>query len=519
MAFVLCAGSTTSPLSAQPVPATKALILYDNQSSSGWMGDVYSLHLQNLLSHFGIPVKRKPLADYHPGDVENYDATFYVGAIYGSPLPAGFKEDLDTTTKTFVWIGLNLWQYAWDPSPAAFEAKYGFRCLGYYAVAPGNLLTSTYQHTKVSYKGQFLFKDPFDQGLTRVEVIDSAKATVYGTCSDVAGGEWPYIVRSGNFWFVPDMPMINTGFRSRSLVFADMLHDMLGIDEPDLHRAVLRIEDVSPNVPVETLRALRDALAELRIPFVISLIPEYRDWTGIYNGGIPKSLAMEPDTPFTNAIKELVAIGGQVIQHGSTHQIDGLINPYDGVSASDYEFFKMSLNPNGSLIYEGPLPGQDAKEVRRRVLSGHDRIKNAGLTPVGWLTPHYLGSDVAYEQFARIYPFALDRAIFVVTDADGQLRNLELNSPYIYRDTHGIKRIPETIGYIDPTGFAPAGVQLQAPSFPPTLIERARALKVVRNSWAGCYFHWYLNPAYLKELVRGVQGLGFEFVPVTGDLK
>ncbi len=364
-----------------------------------------------------------------------------------------------------------------------------------------------------------MLKGDADNGLTHLEVLDPEKVTVHATCFDAQNTEWPYIVQSGNFWVVPDMPMVNTTFRNRALVFADLLYDMLGFSSPEVHRAVLRIEDVSPNTPPETLYALRDVLRDLNIPFTVSLIPEYRDWQGLYTAGTPKNLALEPGTPFAQAVQALVDIGGQIVQHGTTHQIDGLINPYDGVTAADYEFFKMSLNPDGSLIYEGPLPGQDWSEVRRRILSGHDRITRAGFTPVGWLTPHYLGSDVACQQFGRLYPFALDRAVFFVTDSTDKLQNLELNSPYIYRDTNGVKRIPETIGYIDPNGWAPEGFELQPPSFPPDLIERARALSVVRNSWAGCYFHWYLNPAYLKDLVTGVQALGFEFVPVSGDLK
>lgn len=496
--------------------------------SGGW-GEIYSLHLEDLLGHFELPVTRKPLADSVPGDMDDYDATFYVGALYGTALPSGFREDLDATEKTFVWMGLNLWAYEWDSpqSMAAFQAKYGFRTLGYYAVDPGNPATADFKHTTVLYKGQSLLKGEFDEGLTRVEILDPSKATVFGTCYDAAGNGWPYIMRSGKFWFVADMPMINTTFRNRALVFADLLYDMLGVQiTKERHRAVLRIEDVTPNVPPETLYALRDTLRELGIPFTISLVPEYRDWRGIYNEGTPKFLTLEPGTPFAQAIQALVDIGGQVVQHGTTHQIDGLLNPYDGVSASDYEFFKISVNrdpldavPDGTLIYEGPIPGQDAEEVRRRVLDGHERIKRAGFTPVGWLTPHYLGSDVAYEQFGRLYPFALDRAIFFATDADGTLRNVELNSPFIYRDTFGVKRVPETVGYIDPFGFAPEGVVLQPPTYPSDVIERARALKVVRNSWAGCYFHWYLNPAYLKDMIQGIQRLGFEFVPIHGDLR
>ncbi len=521
LALIFCAAGAVAPVAAQTTPATSALILYDGGGDFGWLGEIYATQLESLLSHFEVPVTRKPLADYELGDLDNYDATFYVGALYledSSALPPGFTDDLEATTNTFVWMGLNLWFYAWDPL-MDFADRYGFTPYGYYNVDPSDPATSGYAHDRVKYKDQFLLKGPFDQGLTRVEILDPAKAEVFGVCYDVEDNEWPYIVRSGNFWFVPDMPMINTGFRNRSLVFADMLHDMLGVDSPERHRAVLRIEDVSPNVPVESLRALRDVLAPLNIPFTISLIPEYRDYFGAYNEGEPKFIALEPGTPFAQAIQELVDIGGQIIQHGTTHQIDDRLNPYDGVSASDYEFYLMDLDETGDLIYVGPVPGQDADEVRRRVLSGHDRIKNAGFTPVGWLTPHYLASATASEQFGRLYPFALDRSIFFLEDNDGQTRFLELNSPFIYTDNHGVKRIPETIGYIDPFGWAPAGIELQPPSFPPTLVERARALKVVRTSWAGCYFHWYLNPAYLKDLVEGIQGLGFEFVPITGDLK
>jgi uncharacterized protein YdaL len=514
LALLLALGGSIAPATVQAQPATSALVLYDNEGAFGWLGELYATHLESLLSHFEIPVTRKPFADYQAGDIEDYDATFYIGAVYkDTALPTAFRQELDATDKTFVWIGQNLWRYAlnmgtWAPR-AAFQNKYGLKFLE----------LSYDNHPTVKYKDQFLVKDPFDQPLNRLEITDPAKVTVFGECYDSGGNPWPYIMRSGNFWVVPDMPMINTGFRSRSLVFHDMLYDMLGVSTPERHRAVLRIEDVTPSVPVETLRGLRDVLAELNIPFTISLVPEYRDYFGTYNGGEPRFLALEPGTPFAQAIQELVDIGGQVIQHGTTHQIDGELNPYDGVSGTDYEFYLMDIDADGNLIYVGPVPGQDANEVRRRVLSGHDRIKKAGFAPVGWLTPHYLGSEIAYEQFARLYPFALDRAIFFTEDNDGKTQFLELNSPYIYRDTHGIKRIPETIGYIDPQGFAPVGVQLQAPSFPPTLIDRARALKVVRNSWAGCYFHWYLNPAYLKDLVRGVQDLGFEFVPITGDLK
>ena len=90
-----------------------------------------------------------------------------------------------------------------------------------------------------------------------------------------------------------------------------------------------------------------------------------------------------------------------------------------------------------------------------------------------------------------------------------------MNSPYIYRDTYGLKRMPETIGYIDPFGW----YELQAPTTSEDLLKRAKALKVVRDGWAGFYFHWYLDPQELRKTVIGLQELGFTFTPLSGNLK
>ena len=85
------------------------------------------------------------------------------------------------------------------------------------------------------------------------------------------------------------------------------------------------------------------------------------------------------------------------------------------------------------------------KNVPRNSAShaAHGRDRDA---PVGWLTPHYLATPVAYQQFARMYPFALDRGIFFANDSTGKTQAVELNSPFVYRDTYGLKRIPETWG-------------------------------------------------------------------------
>ena len=48
-------------------------------------------------------------------------------------------------------------------------------------------------------------------------------------------------MRSGNFWYVADMPFSYIGPRDRYLAMCDMLHDILGTNAPTLHRALVRL--------------------------------------------------------------------------------------------------------------------------------------------------------------------------------------------------------------------------------------------------------------------------------------
>lgn len=186
------------------------------------------------------------------------------------------------------------------------------------------------------------------------------------------------------------------------------------------------------------------------------------------------------------------------------------------MSGDDCEFYRITANATGVINYVGPAPNDSTTWARNRVVRGQNILKNAELNPTGWLTPHYIASAVDYRAFAGLYPFACDRAIFFVNDTTGKTHPDELNSPFVYRDTYGLKRIPETIGYLDPMGDDnPQGI----PTLPTDLVKRAKALKVVRDGWAGFYFHSYLDPAYLAETVNGIRNLGFQFVPIDGNTR
>ena len=484
----------------------RVLVLHDQPITRSWLGDIYSLKLENLLGHFDARVTNKPVGDYESSDIDRHDATFYIGSEWREgPLPFLFQRELRLTKKPFVWVGLNLWQYGWDferDMPCdAFVSNYGFRLASW----------SGENHPIVTYKNTELKKDPFDPGLTRVEIEDTNKVIIHATCRDLDGRNWPYVVQSGNFWFVADLPLISTTYENRSLAFVDLLHDMLGIPHEESHLAYFRIEDVSPVADVEILEGLGRSLEELDVPFAVALIPEYRDWSGVYNGGSLEIERLTDKSPITAEIQRWIEMGAQIVQHGTTHQSDGLLNPYSGASGDDYEFYRVSADEFGFLTLIGPVPRDSRAWAKSRANRGLNILKTAGLRPVAWLTPHGLASAVDYKAIAEIHPLACDRAVFFFKDSQGNAQATELDAPFVYKDTYGFVRIPETLGQIDPWGLQ----NIQPPSMPEDLLRRAKALKVVRDGWAGFYANWYLDPELIRETVAGIQKLGYEFAPIA----
>ncbi len=482
--------------------AKRVLVLYDSTGTWGWMGKLYAEHLSNLLSHFRTHVKMQPVEDYKDNAIERFDFTFYIGALYDTPLSADFLNDVLTTNKPICWIGSNLWKIAWTPDFAGynpdFEAKFGIRYLG--------LDFSGYP--VVRYKGVDLPKNQLDPSENAIDVVDPTLATVPAVSVNAAGEETPYIAHGGNFWYVADNPFVYVDMGDRQLAFDDLLHDMLGSKVKESHRAYIRIEDVSPKADPDAIRTIADYLASQKVPFGICVIPEYRDPLGVYNDGVPETVTLAQAPEFVAALKYAVKRGGEIVMHGYTHQYNATPNPYSAVSAEDFEFFRVTLDPvTGRQIYSGPVPEDSKNWATQRVQAGIKALTAQRLAPVAWNTPHYIASPEDYKVFNKYFNVCLDRGLYFSTGQDGTLYYLQQIAPFmIYHDQFNMAHIPENIGYVDPDGTEVGGASL-----PADMIARAKSYLAVRDSVVGCYFHWYLDPAYLKELVTGVKGLGYRF--------
>jgi uncharacterized protein YdaL len=521
--------SVTDP-AATVAEGSPVLVLYDAPPGVPYskFGAIYGIMLANLLGHFNLQVDLLPIQQYNAGRMENYAATFYFGSYYygGSEIPAAFLADADTTTKTLVWFGYNIWHYAWN-SNYAFTSKYGLNFLGLHGLDGTPTAANPYPgfFDEVLYKGKSLFKyysfDPSTQAvaadpdLGMMSIVDPGKASAVVNIRNSTSGEViPYIVRSGNLWYVADRALSYIGPRDRYLVLADVLHDMLGSAHQEQHRAMVRLEDIHPASDANNLQQVTGFLAEKDVPFSIALIPFYRDPLGHYtNNGRPEEIHLAQATGLLTALNSALLQGGQIIMHGYTHQYGDAINAESGVSGEDFEFW--------DVVNDQPLPEDSLAWVDGRITAAFAEFSSSGISPYVWETPHYLGSPYTYRASAGRFSARYERSMYYTADEP----RLHLNAgdpaldfaagqffPYVIsRDYYGQRVLPENLG----------NIQYTAPLYTGEDIARnADYARLVRDGFASFFFHTYmLDPdvgvepyADFRNVVDDISELGYTWV-------
>lgn len=526
-------GGTAAQAQQAPTTGPRVLALYDAPAGTEWdkLGQAYAIMLRNLLGHFSAQVDLQPVGSYTAGQVNNYQATFYLGSAYDHPLPAAFLADAASTTKTLVWFRYNIWQLAWN-SAYNFQANRGFGFWGLRGLnaapssadpAPGFFDTVKYKNLDfVKYytydpARNVVSADP-DIGVTGV--TDAAKASVLVSVANAKTGETaPYVVRSGNFWYVADMPFSFIGPRDRYLVFSDLLHDMLGIPHAEEHKAMVRLEDVGALVSVQAMKTLTDYLAAKQVPYSIAVIPHYVDALGAYNGGTPQSVPLAQATNLRKSLDYALQKGrAEIVMHGYTHQYGSMRNPHTGVSGDDYEFW--------NIVDNKPVPEDSTSWVYNRLNSGLTDLRAFGYNPVAWEMPHYQGSAISNRTSTQLFRTTYQRVVYYTADkpnfyapagkdfAVGQI------FPFvIHKDHYGQRILPENLGNIeydistiDPT----SNYNYTADD----IVTNARYAKAVRDGFASFFFHpFWLEPELgvpgfedFKKTIEGISQLGYSWI-------
>ncbi|MDQ1288987.1 MAG: hypothetical protein QG622_2553, partial [Actinomycetota bacterium] len=510
---------------------TKTLVLYDTGGEYGWLGELYALAGGTLASHFGS-VTAEPVTSYVAGQIADHTATVYLGSSYNEALPAALIKDVTTTAKPVVWAGFNVWQLAGAPGSAtatAFRAKYGWDPSTSYLT--GDVIsTITYKNRSLTRAGASAgsLLAPYVTSPAKVTVL--ANAVCASTCDPLAqttGTTFPWAIRSSNLAYVGEIPFSYLSERDRYLAFADLLFPALRPGAGTTRKAAVRLEDVTPVSDPAVLRQFADYLSAQKVPFTVAVVPEYRDPTGVYNGGTARTVTLAQAPAVVAALTYLTTKGGTIIQHGYTHQYSTIKNPYNGVTGDDFEFYRSrcsaTQNPpyqfgdcqqNSWVILEGSLPGDTQAKAKTTVATGRSRFTQAGLAaPTVFETPHYTSSAADYRGMKEVYGTRYERDLFfggLLNPSGNATRVFGQFFPYAVTDVYGSKVLPENLG-----NYEPEMSNNHPPRLAADLVNNAAANLVVTEATASLFYH----PAYplseLQKVVTGIKGLGFTFVAAT----
>lgn len=489
----------TARVTAAAAPAG-TLVLYDDGGTWGALGELYAVAAGNLASRFGA-WSAKPVGQYRAGELAAFQAVVYVGSTYDQPLPVAFLDDVLAGTRPVIWIYDNIWQLA--NRAKTFAATYGFNPWYFDTGAVAEVRYKNVSLTRYAANGG---------GIMRHSQLDATKATVLATAVRSDGTTFPWAIRAKNLTYLGENPLAFISERDRYLAFCDLLFDALAPATAERHRALVRLEDVSPADDPAQLRAVADVLAAAKVPFSVAVIPFYTDPRGVYSGGAPETYRLAADPEFAAALAYMVSKGGTLVLHGYTHQLPGnFANPYNGVSGDDFEFWRAHLDASGAVVWDGPVPNDSAAYAASRVWSGMAEFLGAWmLPPTIFEFPHYAGSAVDARTIAKLIPTGYHRGVYfrgALTGKDDLTRSIGQFFPYKVKDVYGFTLIPEDMGSYEPVGY-----NNNPPRLPADLLAAAKAARVVRDGVASFYFHPYQPTSVLTEIVAGVKAAGYTFV-------
>lgn len=534
-------------------------IFYDqSKDPKYWMGRTYSIFLQNLLAHF--PKYQQitgPIEQYQKGDLDRCDASFYIASYFENAIPKEFFEDYAATTKPVMWMGYSVWL----PGNEYFNSVFGYTYSGLTKLntevrdakgKPTYFKFASYKGKTFRKFGEFSRTDPtqflapFENVMLRKTSDVSGTQIISELTHNGSKEKIPYILRNKNRFYVADVPFSFMHEADRFLIVADLLFDVL--NESPMHNekiAFLRIEDVSPYIPLPFTYDLIKVLQDEKVTANVSIVPIFTDPLRYYPS-TQTFIPMEKSPGFMLLIEDFKKLGFSFIWHGVTHQYEDYPNPYNAVSTDDFEFWDAPKNR--------PVPKDSVAWVLNRLQEGLYSLSSGAIEAVTWLTPHYQASSLDYYIFGRIFSWNVGRVIYFDHSAQNvpkyssdllmasstssyqkrfqAFKNLKVETtgpwngqmfPYlIYGDVYGQRLIPENLGNSQP-------FKSEHVVWPRTLeeiLEDAKRNLVLRDTWASLFYHPSLldnlqnggrgqypgDPNDLRRLVKGLKGMGYRFV-------
>ncbi|SFG32932.1 Uncharacterized protein YdaL [Halobacillus alkaliphilus] len=290
--------------------------------------------------------------------------------------------------------------------------------------------------------------------------------------AEESGSEHPLLIKSYSNYYYADSEIS----LEDAILMGEVLHQVFETNHRESHPAVIRLEDVNPRLDPEMLRQCAEVLIERNIPFMVAVTPVYKN----PETGEEYHLTDAPD--LLNVLKDIEVQGGAIVLHGYSDQSGS------GITGDGFEFSKMEYS-----------------ELETRIEKGKEELVKLGLTPLALETPHYTISQEGYEAAASHFTNYLGQ--LQLTDDNWKVM---MEAPYLTSPTFlkGMELIPETLRYVQ-EGEVHSIERMG---------ERAGNLMILRDSVLSAFYHPYLGPEGLEEVIEEMMSYpALEWVDLKTD--
>ncbi len=562
-----------------------ACIYFDESDESDRIGAIHARLIDNLVGAFPAWAKeRRRMSAYQKGDLGDCDAVFYLASNYGMKVPEEFLREASAFVQKnpLAWINYKFETFYDYYMRAKF--RHGFDPILFniprilQADAPPSPSSPDPGFFRFfHYKGEIFEKEArFDRAtgvyaaspeINEIRIDDATKVRVLSMAEHSKTRQRiPYAVTQamkdgGRMFYFADLPFSFAHYEDRSLIFSDVIYDILGEPAPDRPLlALARLEDINPSIPTEYLAKAIDYLADRSIPFSLALIPYYSNLFSNPMGRATDPIWLPADQfpEFAGFVRYAAARGASFVMHGLAHQAGDLISGFNGGTGSDYEFW--------TWPGDRPHPQDSPSWLMKRMELAEGVFDRMRLKVAAWESPHYAASALDYVLFGRLFEWTYHRGLYFKSEIEDSHRLAALRAPWecktescreerrlragevkvkadyetfggqivpypIFEDSYGQAVIPETIGMVDYVLYRPD--TWRPVSTVADLLRRAKKLRVVRGAMASFFWHpLLLDPkgAYygeipgsydslggiriLSALVEGLKALGYQFASI-----
>ncbi|MGM0897895.1 MAG: DUF2334 domain-containing protein [Bacillota bacterium] len=333
-----------------------------------------------------------------------------------------------------------------------------------------------------------MFELEEEKDMLIINGIEQMDVLYEGQASD---GAYPLIFKNDKLYYVA----ANSITGRLSDILGESLFDFFDAEKSP-PKKLIRLEDIHPRSDPVLVKQVGDYLAERDIPYAVTVVPVYT------NPETGQRIHLSQAIELVDVLQEMQKNGASLIQHGYLHQYradetgegfeywdvdhdrpiyqsneDEVKLREDFASDEEYEEFVQNVG----LPYE-------QTHIYNSIVNGVYEMTAEGLYPIAFEAPHYSMSQTGYKELSKYFTTYIGQIQISDRTYDGTFVPVYESEP---AGLHGMKVIPETLGYINPDN--PAAVD--------EMIEQADYTAQFSDSYLAFFYHPYLGIETFEELM------------------